>query len=88
MSKWYDVSNEDKRIAYEQVAHQVNLPAYAIEKDWWMIQTLAILFEMEVGQHMVFKGGTSLSKAWGLIESLRRYRPGTNFDILVYFCYP
>ena len=68
MSKWYDVSNEDKRIAYEQVAHQVNVSAFAVEKDWWVVQTLSVLFEMEVGQHMVFKGGTSLSKAWGLIE--------------------
>ncbi len=68
MSKWFDVSDRDKQIAYEQVVQKVNLPDYAVEKDWWVVQTLAILFEMEVGQHMVFKGGTSLSKAWGLID--------------------
>lgn len=68
MSKWFDVSDRDKQIAYEQVAQNVSLPDYAVEKDWWVVQTLAILFETEVGPHMVFKGGTSLSKAWGLID--------------------
>ncbi len=67
MSKWFDVSDRDKQVAYKQVAQKVNLPDYAVEKDWWVVQTLAILFETEVGSHMVFKGGTSLSKAWGLI---------------------
>lgn len=68
MSKWFDVSDSEKQVAYEQVAQKVNLPDYAVEKDWWVVQTLAILFETEVGSHMVFKGGTSLSKAWGLID--------------------
>lgn len=68
MSRWYNTDNRDKITAYEQIGQKVNLPAYAIEKDWWAVQTLAILFEMEIGKHMVFKGGTSLSKAWGLIE--------------------
>jgi predicted nucleotidyltransferase component of viral defense system len=29
---------------------------------------MAILFEMEIGAHLVFKGGTSLSKAWDIID--------------------
>lgn len=68
MSSWYNTDNREKKTAYEQIALMVNLPDYAIEKDWWVVQTLAILFEMEIGKHMVFKGGTSLSKAWNLIE--------------------
>jgi hypothetical protein len=44
------------------------MPDFAVEKDWWVVQTLSIIFEMETGKHLVFKGGTSLSKAWGLIE--------------------
>jgi hypothetical protein len=39
-----------------------------VEKDWWVVQTLAIIFGMEIGKYLVFKGGTSLSKAWNLIE--------------------
>jgi len=41
---------------------------FAVEKDWWVTQTLSIIFEMEIGQHLIFKGGTSLSKAFNLIE--------------------
>ena len=50
------------------VADATGITPYAVEKDWWVVQTLAIIFEMELGEHLVFKGGTSLSKAWGLIE--------------------
>ncbi len=68
MNKWYNTSDTDKKIGYNQVWEKTNLPAYAVEKDWWVVRTLAILFEMEIGKHLVFKGGTSLSKAWGIIE--------------------
>ena len=46
----------------------LRLPAAAIEKDWWVVQTLRLVFELECADSLVFKGGTSLSKAWGLIE--------------------
>ncbi|MBL4561427.1 MAG: nucleotidyl transferase AbiEii/AbiGii toxin family protein [Labilibaculum sp.] len=68
MNRWYKTSDADKQIAYNQIQEKANLPAYAIEKDWWVVQTLAILFKMEIGEHLVFKGGTSLSKAWEIIE--------------------
>jgi predicted nucleotidyltransferase component of viral defense system len=44
------------------------LPNVAIEKDWWVMTALRALFSCECSGHIVFKGGTSLSKAWGLIE--------------------
>jgi len=68
MDRWYNISEEEKRIAYNQIGESANLPAFAVEKDWWVVQTLAILFELEIGKHLVFKGGTSLSKAWQIIE--------------------
>ena len=68
MDKFYNIPDHTKAEILRNTGEKANLPAYAVEKDWWVIQTLAILFEMEVGKHMVFKGGTSLSKAWGLIE--------------------
>lgn len=40
-----------------------------MEKDYWVCKTLAVLFRLpELSRHLVFKGGTSLSKAYGLIE--------------------
>ncbi len=68
MNKWYQIPQSSKIKAYTDLSFDIKLPAYAIEKDWWVVQTLAIIFEMEIGKHLVFKGGTSLSKAWDLIE--------------------
>lgn len=68
MNRWFLISDDDKKIAYNNISSNTGLPAYAIEKDWWVVQTLVVLFDMKVGEHLVFKGGTSLSKSWGLIE--------------------
>ena len=53
---------------YRQISNRTGIPIFAVEKDWWVVQTLSVIFGLEVGQHLVFKGGTSLSKAWKLIE--------------------
>ena len=40
-----------------------------MEKDFWVCWTLRELFRLPgIGEHLTFKGGTSLSKAWKLIE--------------------
>ena len=40
-----------------------------LEKDYWVCKTLDMLFALsELGRHLVFKGGTSLSKVYGLID--------------------
>jgi predicted nucleotidyltransferase component of viral defense system len=41
---------------------------FAVEKDWWVSRTLNIIFQMDIAAHLVFKGGTTLSKAWKLIN--------------------
>lgn len=68
MNRWIAESDETKRKAYIQIAEKVGMSPFAVEKDWWVTQTLSIIFEMEIGQHFIFKGGTSLSKAFNLIE--------------------
>lgn len=68
MNRWNNTSAENKRIAYNQLSEQINLPAFAVEKDWWVVQTLSVLFQTDIGKHLVFKGGTSLSKAWNIIK--------------------
>ena len=40
----------------------------AIEKDWWVTVTLKALFLTECCESLIFKGGTSLSKGFNLIE--------------------
>lgn len=40
----------------------------AIEKDWWVTVTLKALFQTECHEALIFKGGTSLSKGFNIIE--------------------
>lgn len=48
---------------------EIPLPAAVIEKDFWVCWILNLLNEIpELKGNITFKGGTSLSKAWGLIE--------------------
>lgn len=65
---FYKLTGEQKRTIFKTLGERNGLPAYAIEKDWWVVQTLRTIFQMEVGEQLIFKGGTSLSKAWGLID--------------------
>ena len=68
IENWYGTDSIAKRIIYNEISKQTGLVADAIEKDWWVVQTLRLIFEMDCADSLVFKGGTSLSKAWGLIE--------------------
>ena len=42
--------------------------AHLLEKDVWVVETLRVLFEAPFGGDLVFKSGTSLSKAWRVIR--------------------
>lgn len=68
MIKWHTIPDSTKRNAYIQIAEQMGMSAFAVEKDWWVSRTLDIIFQMPIARHLVFKGGTSLSKAWKLIN--------------------
>lgn len=67
--EWLKLSDRTKQNIFEETAKAVGLPnAAAVEKDWWVVRTLELVFKSSIAQHTVFKGGTSLSKAWGLID--------------------
>jgi predicted nucleotidyltransferase component of viral defense system len=63
MEEFYQLDNKVKLDVFEQISARSGLPVYAVEKDWWVVQTLRLVFQMEIAPHIVFKGGTSLSKA-------------------------
>ena len=65
---WQKLSKTDKLQIFEETKKKTGLPIQAIEKDWWVTQTLGLIFAMDCAPHLVFKGGTSLSKAWNVIE--------------------
>jgi hypothetical protein len=68
MIDWLKVEDNRKKLVYEQVAANEGLQSIAIEKDFWVTFVLESVFELEQAENMVFKGGTSLSKGWNLIQ--------------------
>jgi nucleotidyltransferase AbiEii toxin of type IV toxin-antitoxin system len=69
MDGFLKMSSQERRLACLQVEEQMRLQAASVEKDFWVCWTLRELFALpEIGPHLTFKGGTSLSKAWKLIE--------------------
>jgi len=60
---------EDQAVIIREVAARHGSLAVMVEKDFWVSWTLAVLFaHSEFGDQLVFKGGTSLSKVFGVIE--------------------
>ena len=60
---------EDRRDLFTATADRMGIGARLVEKDYWVCWMLRRLFTLpEIAGHLTFKGGTSLSKAFGLIE--------------------
>ena len=68
MNSWLNIDKDRRIFIIENIATKTNLSPSAIEKDWWVTMALRALFSCECADHIVFKGGTSLSKSWNLIE--------------------
>lgn len=68
MTNWLKLTDDQRRASIAEVEYITGIQAKAIEKDWWVTLTLRALFQGAYAQHIVFKGGTSLSKCWKLIS--------------------
>lgn len=69
MYKFTHLPKSEQQIYFEQVGASKNLYPPIVEKDFWVCWTLMRLFSIhELKENLTFKGGTSLSKAWGLIQ--------------------
>jgi predicted nucleotidyltransferase component of viral defense system len=77
-NNFFSLESSEKEIIFQEISNDLGMPVFSVEKDWWVSQTLAIIFSMNDARHMVFKGGTSLSKAWKLI-----YRLSEDIDLAV-----
>ncbi|EJT00827.1 nucleotidyl transferase AbiEii/AbiGii toxin family protein, partial [Rhizobium sp. CCGE 510] len=62
------LSAQDRRDALGVAADRSGRPAHLLEKDIWVVWVLQTVFGSALGDHLVFKGGTSLSKAYGVIQ--------------------
>jgi len=56
------------RDAIQVTAQRMNIQPEFIEKDYWLTYALYLIFQHEIGNETVFKGGTALSKCYGIIE--------------------
>lgn len=65
---FYKLTPEEKNTIFEAIGNEMGIPASAVEKDWWVVQTLELIQKQEAAPYIVFKGGTSLSKAWNIIK--------------------
>ena len=67
-TSWLTLSKERRIEILNQATELTGLPSVAIEKDWWVTLALNASFSLPYSNNIVFKGGTSLSKGWNLIE--------------------
>jgi hypothetical protein len=66
--KYLTLSREDRLEALGVAATNSGRPVHLLEKDIWVVWAIDGLFSSEFGKHLVFKGGTSLSKAYDVIR--------------------
>ena len=74
-------SDSERRDLFLSAATRLGTPVQNVEKDFWVCWTLDVLFNgLDAGgPRLLFKGGTSLSKAFGLIS-----RFSEDIDITVF----
>lgn len=65
---WVNEQPDFKLQVLDQVAAATGLPAFVVEKDWWVCVVLKAIFQSKYAESIIFKGGTSLSKAYQIIE--------------------
>ena len=68
--KFIELSQEQQRIVFTQASAQTGININLAENDWWICQVLSALYKLPSAEHTSFKGGTSLSKCWKLIDRI------------------
>jgi len=69
VDRFLALSPADRVQAFEQAGAMRGMPGASVAKDFWVCLSLRELYALpELGPYLTFKGGTSLSKAWALID--------------------
>ena len=68
MNDFIKLTAAQKQTVLTQCRNMMGLPEQAVEKDYWVTVMLQMIFDSELGEHLIFKGGTSLSKNGNLID--------------------
>jgi hypothetical protein len=65
---WFALNQADQVEAVEYAAAQSGRPAHLLEKDIWVVWTLSAIYASPIADTLTFKGGTSLSKVYKVID--------------------
>ncbi len=69
MKSFVNMPMDRQQLIIVQVEAKTGLPAISVEKDFWVCWVLDKLFHLPTcGRELTFKGGTSLSKGWQIID--------------------
>ena len=68
MSKWIDFSIDERKAMIQAVCQAKPIDEVSAEKDWWVTAVLYAVFHTSISDYLLFKGGTSLSKGWDIIQ--------------------
>ena len=67
MDTWAQAKAADREALFTQTAAARDMSPGIVEKDFWVCWTLHHVFRLEGIPRLMFKGGTSLSKVFGII---------------------
>lgn len=65
---WFNLGRQDHAEALEVAAAQTGRPPHLLEKDIWVVWALSAIYESNLAEKLTFKGGTSLSKVYKIID--------------------
>jgi predicted nucleotidyltransferase component of viral defense system len=65
---WFSLSRGDQAEALEVAAARTGRPAHLLEKDIWVVWVLSAIYSSSLASKLTFKGGTSLSKVYQIID--------------------
>jgi hypothetical protein len=69
MKEFATLAATQREAILADLALRLNMPAFIVEKDFWVCWLLGRIFAVpSLGAECVFKGGTSLSKVFGVIQ--------------------
>lgn len=69
MTQLHLLAVNEREAFFDVTAQALNIPFEIIEKDYWVVWILERLFSLpDLKDHLTFKGGTSLSKIYGIIQ--------------------
>lgn len=68
MIKFLQIPEKERKVIYQDVSNKLGVPPQAVEKDVWVTLILRVIFSSVHADRFIFKGGTSLSKAYNLIQ--------------------